>query len=94
MDRQTTTTAEARTEESHKAIVLTAFGHIDRARYLLARLSDITDSAEEIHLTDEAVFGFKQALLDTIDGLQDARETLEQIVHAPQKIYRTRAGAD
>lgn len=94
MAGNTTTTATARTEVDHKAIVFTAFGHIDRARYLLAMLSDITDSTEEIHLTDEAVLGFKQALLDTVDGLQNAREVLEQIVYTPKKLYRTRAGAD
>ncbi len=94
MARNTTITAGAGAEADYKAIVRTALGHIDRVRCLLAMLSDITASAEEIHMTDEAVFGFKQALLDTVDGLQDARETLERIAYTPPKLDRARAGAD
>ncbi len=94
MAGNSTTTATARAEVDHKAIVLRAFDHIDRTRYALAMLSDLTDGSESIHLTDEAIFGFKQLLFDAVDELHSARETLEQITYAPQKLYREKAGAD
>lgn len=94
MAESTTTTANARTEADHKAIVRTALGRIDRVRYLLALFSDITDDAEEIHLAGEAVYGFKQSLLDAVNGLQDAREALEQVVCTPPKLDRARAEAN
>ena len=76
----------------HEACIRTALARIDRVRCLLAMLSDITDEAEGIHLTGEAVLGFKQALLDAVNGLQDAREALGPASCAPVKLDRTGTG--
>ena len=76
----------------HDAGIRTALARIDRVRCLLAMLSDITDEAEGIHLTGEAVLGFKQALLDAVNGLMDAREALEPAFCAPVRLDRARTG--
>lgn len=86
MDKTATATA------GHEAGVRTALERIDRVRYLLALLSDITDEADGIHLTGASLFGLKQALLDAVDGLQGAREALEPVVYAPPKLDRARTG--
>lgn len=73
--------------------IRTALERIDRVRCLLAMLSDITDAADEIHMTDEALLGFKQCLLDAVNGLMDAREALGPASCAPVKLDRARTGA-
>ncbi len=87
MDKTATVTA------GRDAGIRTALARIDRVRLLLALLDDITDSAEEIRLSSEAVMGLKQALIDARAELQDARETLEQTAYAPVKLDRARTGA-
>ena len=76
----------------HDAGIRTALERIDRVRCLLAMLSDITDEAEGIHLTGEAVLGFKQALLDAVNGLMDAREALGPASCSPVRLDRARMG--
>ena len=76
----------------HEAGIRTALARIDRVRCLLAMLSDITDEAEGIHLTGEAVLGFKQALLDAVNGLMDAREALGPASCSLVKLDRARTG--
>ena len=77
----------------HDAGIRTALARIDRVRCLLAMLSDITDEAEGIHMTGEAVIGFKQALLDAVEGLQGAREALEHEAYIPVKLDRARTAS-
>ena len=66
--------------------IRSALGSIDQARVLLALLDDLTDSADEIRLSGDAVMGLKLALRQALDGLRDARETLGRIAYAPPKI--------
>ena len=77
----------------HEDNIRTALERIDRVRCLLAMLSDITDDADEIHMSGEAVLGLKQALIDAVKGLQDAREALGPASCAPVKLDRARTGA-
>lgn len=78
--------------------IRSALGSIDRAKLLLALLDDVTDSADEIRLSGDAVMGLKLALRQALDSLRDARETLERISYAPLRLDRTSAmqtaGAD
>lgn len=80
------------------ASIRSALGSIDKARLLLALLDDVTDSADEIRLSGDAVMGLKLALRQALDSLRDARETLERISYAPLRLGRTSAmqtaGAD
>ena len=94
MAGNTTTTATARTEAEQRASVNEALGHIDRVRCFLALLDDVTDDADGISLTSDAMLGFKQAMIDARDRLLAAREALERIAYAPPKLDRARAGAD
>ena len=80
-------TAKAQTAND-KGIVAEALGRIDKVRWLLALLDDITDHANEIHLEGDAVTGFKQAMLDARNELQNAREALEQIVYSVPRLSR------
>ena len=86
MDKTATVTA------GHDAGIRTALARIDRVRCLLAMLSDITDEAEGVHLTGEAVLGFKQTLIDAVNGLQDAREALGPASCSPVRHDRARTG--
>lgn len=87
MTDNATTTATTQTA-SDKGIVSEAIGRIDKVRWLLALLDDVTDHAEEIHLEGDAVIGFKQAMLDARNELQDARESLEQICYSVPRLSR------
>ena len=82
-----TTMATAQTA-SDKGIVSEALGCIDKVRWLLALLDDITDNADEIHLERAAVFGLKQAVRDSRNELQNAREALEHICYAVPRLSR------
>ncbi|MBQ1539159.1 MAG: hypothetical protein IIZ58_01385 [Desulfovibrio sp.] len=86
-------TAKAQTAND-KGIVAEALGRIDKVRWMLALLDDITDYAGEVHLEGDSVIGLKQALLDARNELQEARETLEHIVYSVPRLDRARAGAD
>lgn len=81
MTSNPTTTAPAQTA-SDKGIVAEALGRIDKVRWMLALLDDITDYAGEVHLEGDSVIGLKQAMLDARNELQEARETLEKIVYS------------
>ncbi len=93
MAENTTITAKPSTAND-KGIVAEALGRIDKVRWMLALLDDVTDHAEEIHLEGDAVIGFKQAMLDARNELQGARETLEHIVYSVPRLNRAMAGAD
>lgn len=80
-------TAKAQTAND-KGIVAEALGRIDKVRWMLALLDDVTDHAEEIHLEGDAVIGFKQAMLDARNELQNAREALEHICYAVPRLSR------
>lgn len=95
-----TTTATGATE-AQKHSIHTALGSIDKARFLVALLDDATDHADEIHLEGDGMYGFKHAMLEIRDELQEARKALEEIVYrVPQigtargSIDRARAGAE
>ena len=86
-----TTTATVQTA-SDKGIVSEAIGRIDKVRWLLALLDDVTDNADEIHLEGDAIFGFKQAMRDARNELQDAREALEQIAYRAPQLSEVKTG--
>lgn len=83
----TVITAKAQTAND-KGIVAEALGRIDKVRWMLALLDDVTDHAEEIHLEGDAIIGLKQAMLDARNELQNAREALEHICYAVPRLSR------
>ena len=78
----------ATVKAGHDASIRSALGSIDKARLLLALLDDVTDSADEIRLSGDAVMGLKLALRQALDGLRDARETLGRIAYTPPRLGR------
>lgn len=78
----------AAASEGRDAGIRSALGSIDQAKILLALLDDLTDSADEIRLSGDAVMGLKLALRQALDSLRDARETLGRISYAPPRLGR------